>query len=144
MNAWRGNFDQATEAYTQALHSGAWVIGPERAKAAKTFRAWIDYFKLGGEPARAVIRAELQDQDIHRFSTAARLCVECGEADYLARLSQNDKRIRASIAWPDMKRLWLILRPSKAQYDEWTQTDGYPERPLLQALLDQPTQDAYE
>ena len=144
MTNWQSRFDVATEVYTRCLLSGALLSGAERAASAREFRGWIDIFKSGGEEARAILEDRLQDENYNRCTTAARLFIECGDADSLARLSQNVISFRGKITWQDLKRLWVKVPPSKTLYDEFTQNNAYERTPLLQALLHRPTPAAYD
>ncbi len=118
MNEWSIAFDNAAEALTTALYSGAIPSGVERLAAAKVFRETMDRFKSGGNPAKAIVQVELQNSDFYRFCAAIKLFIEIGDAASLAELSQNPATYGHRVPERDLKRLWKSFPPSIDSYDD--------------------------
>ncbi len=141
LDQWQTYFDQAADAYTKAIYSGAIPTSKEREDSALQFRDWMEIFKDGGAASLPVLEAELENPRADRYNPATRLLIELRLPEPLRKLNEKVIQSRKPVlSYSNLRLLWLAVPPPSDLVKKWMEV--WEILPVLRALLYQPSNEA--
>lgn len=140
VDKWSHIFNEAVQAATIAMYSGATPTPADRLNAAAKFRHLMDEFKKGGTSSLKLINSELHSQDGYRKNTAARILLQIAHMPSLISLSKqilqtNKPQLEIQL----LQQLWQLMPPSIEEFKHFLDIGKWERVPMAGALLAQPT-----